>query len=84
MTLMLVKRWFSWGRGLPLVLVKIKRVVMDRGTYPRKWGLGPVKLKKKLIDEGLHDKHGSQLRMWLRDVVLPTADDAVIASMWCR
>src|SRR6185503_19696484 len=28
-------------------VAKIKRVVMDRDTYPRKWGLGPVALKKK-------------------------------------
>nr|CAB85492.1 putative kinetochore protein [Hordeum vulgare subsp. vulgare] len=26
-------------------VAKIKRVVMDRDTYPRKWGLGPVALK---------------------------------------
>ena len=39
-------------------VAKIKRVVMDRDTYPRKWGLGPVALKKKkLIAEGLLDKH---------------------------
>jgi len=24
------------------VVAKIKRVVMARDTYPRKWGLGPV------------------------------------------
>ncbi|KAL0359497.1 UNVERIFIED_CONTAM: H/ACA ribonucleoprotein complex subunit [Sesamum angustifolium] len=31
-------------------VAKIKRVVMDRDTYPRKWGLGPrASMKKKLI-----------------------------------
>jgi hypothetical protein len=23
------------------IVAKIKRVIMDRDTYPRKWGLGP-------------------------------------------
>lgn len=39
------------------IVAKIKRVVMERDTYPRKWGLGPIALKKKkLISEGLLDK----------------------------
>ncbi|XP_064456753.1 H/ACA ribonucleoprotein complex subunit 4-like isoform X2 [Ornithodoros turicata] len=41
------------------VVAKIKRVVMERDTYPRKWGLGPNAIKKKaLIKEGKLDKHG--------------------------
>lgn len=24
------------------IIAKIKRVLMDRDTYPRKWGLGPM------------------------------------------
>lgn len=41
------------------VVAKTKRVIMDRETYPRKWGLGPYALKKKkLISEGKLDKHG--------------------------
>merc|ERR1712070_768128 len=41
------------------MVCKIKRVVMERDTYPRKWGLGPVATKKKsMIKEGLLDKHG--------------------------
>lgn len=41
------------------VVAKIKRVVMERDTYPRRWGLGPQAQKKKqLIAEGLLDKHG--------------------------
>ncbi|VAH27598.1 unnamed protein product [Triticum turgidum subsp. durum] len=67
-------------------VAKIKRVVMDRDTYPRKWGLGPVALKKKkMIAEGLLDKHGKPTEKtpaeWLRNVVLPTGGDAMIASL---
>ncbi|KAK9761548.1 centromere/microtubule-binding protein cbf5 [Basidiobolus ranarum] len=41
------------------VVAKIKRVVMERDTYPRKWGLGPKALeKKKMIKEGKLDKYG--------------------------
>jgi H/ACA ribonucleoprotein complex subunit 4 len=41
------------------VVAKIKRVIMERDTYPRKWGLGPVAQKKKgLIKEGKLDKYG--------------------------
>ena len=40
-------------------VAKIKRVIMDRDTYPRRWGLGPkAAMKKKLIEEGKLDKHG--------------------------
>jgi len=41
------------------VAAKIKRVVMDRDTYPRKWGLGPHAVeKKKMKAAGTLDKHG--------------------------
>eukprot|EP01116_Phalansterium_solitarium_P010046 TRINITY_DN2443_c0_g1_i1.p1 TRINITY_DN2443_c0_g1~~TRINITY_DN2443_c0_g1_i1.p1 ORF type:complete len:487 (-),score=198.92 TRINITY_DN2443_c0_g1_i1:388-1848(-) len=41
------------------VVAKIKRVIMERETYPRRWGLGPrAKAKKALIAEGKLDKHG--------------------------
>lgn len=41
------------------IVSKIKRVIMERDTYPRKWGLGPVAQKKKqLVADGLLDKHG--------------------------
>lgn len=41
------------------VCAKIKRVIMERDTYPRKWGLGPIASKKKgMIKEGLLDKYG--------------------------
>ncbi|XP_065018915.1 H/ACA ribonucleoprotein complex subunit 4-like [Musa acuminata AAA Group] len=67
-------------------VAKIKRVVMDRDTYPRKWGLGPRALmKKKMIAEGLLDKHGKPNEKtpaeWLRNVVLPTGGDSMVASL---
>ena len=33
-------------------VAKIKRVVMERDTYPRRWGLGPNAQKKKLLIAG--------------------------------
>ncbi|KAE9591830.1 hypothetical protein Lal_00038660 [Lupinus albus] len=68
------------------VVAKIKRVVMDRDTYPRKWGLGPkASMKKKLIAEGKLDKRGKPTadtpQEWLRNVVLPTGGDSVVARL---
>lgn len=41
------------------VVAKIKRVIMERDVYPRKWGLGPkASLKKAMIKAGLLDEHG--------------------------
>lgn len=41
------------------IAAKIKRVIMDRGTYTKCWGQGPVALeKKRLIDEGKLDQNG--------------------------
>ncbi|KAG5681909.1 hypothetical protein PVAND_011313 [Polypedilum vanderplanki] len=41
------------------VCAKLKRVIMERDTYPRKWGMGPKATKKKeMISAGLLDKHG--------------------------
>jgi H/ACA ribonucleoprotein complex subunit 4 len=41
------------------VVSKIKRVIMERDTYPRRWGLGPrASLKKRLITQGRLSKHG--------------------------
>jgi len=43
------------------VVAKTKRVIMERDTYPRKWGLGPTASeKKKLIAAGKLDKHGKK------------------------
>lgn len=41
------------------VVSSIKRVIMERDTYPRRWGLGPKALEKKqLIKDGKLDKYG--------------------------
>ena len=41
------------------VVAKIKRVIMERDTYPRRWGLGPkAQEKKKMIKDGQLDKYG--------------------------
>lgn len=41
------------------IVAKIKRVIMERDTYPRKWGLGPkASIKKNMIKQGLLDKFG--------------------------
>jgi H/ACA ribonucleoprotein complex subunit 4 len=41
------------------VVSKIKRVIMERDTYPRRWGLGPrAVMKKKMIQDGKLDKYG--------------------------
>ena len=33
------------------IVAKIKRVIMDRDAYPRKWGLGPHAMQKKANDQ---------------------------------
>ncbi len=39
------------------IVCKLKRVIMERDTYPRRWGLGPVAQKKKqLIAAGQLEK----------------------------
>jgi len=41
------------------IVAKIKRVVMERDLYPKKWGLGPkATIKKGMIKDGLLDKYG--------------------------
>ncbi|KRX68315.1 H/ACA ribonucleoprotein complex subunit 4 [Trichinella sp. T9] len=41
------------------VVAKIKRVIMERDVYPRRWCLGPVAMKKKqMIKAGLLDEFG--------------------------
>ncbi|CAO2815332.1 unnamed protein product [Amaranthus hypochondriacus] len=66
------------------VVARIKRVIMDRDTYPRKWGLGPrASMKKKLIASGMLDKHGKPNEKtpaeWMRNV--PIVSDAMIAGI---
>ncbi|PWN95532.1 putative rRNA pseudouridine synthase [Tilletiopsis washingtonensis] len=43
------------------VVAKVKRCIMERDTYPRRWGLGPKALeKKKMVKAGTLDKHGKE------------------------
>ena len=34
------------------VVAKVKRCIMERDLYPRRWGLGPVALEKKKLKVG--------------------------------
>jgi len=41
------------------IVANLKRVIMDRNVYPRRWGLGPQATeKRKLMTEGKLDKYG--------------------------
>ena len=57
------------------VVAKIKRCIMERDTYPRRWGLGPKALeKKKLKSDGKLDKFGRKIegvtpKGWSKDYV---------------
>jgi len=56
------------------VVAKIKRVIMDRDTYPRRWGLGPkAQAKKILIANGALDKYGrsndNTPAKWLKEYI---------------
>jgi H/ACA ribonucleoprotein complex subunit 4 len=62
------------------VVAKVKRCIMERDTYPRRWGLGPVALqKKKMVKDGKLGKHGEKLdgvtpTEWNRDYIDYTRD----------
>jgi H/ACA ribonucleoprotein complex subunit 4 len=54
------------------IVAKIKRVIMDRGTYTKCWGQGPVALeKKRMIEKGLLTEKGKPNEKtppnWLRN-----------------
>jgi H/ACA ribonucleoprotein complex subunit 4 len=54
------------------IAAKIKRVIMDRGTYTKCWGQGPVALeKKRMIERGLLGEDGKPNEKtpphWLRN-----------------
>ena len=57
------------------VVAKVKRCIMERDTYPRRWGLGPKALeKKKLVKEGKLSKYGEKIdgvtpAEWSKDYV---------------
>ncbi|KAI5124607.1 hypothetical protein M0805_004217 [Coniferiporia weirii] len=65
------------------VVAKVKRCIMERDTYPRRWGLGPKAMeKKKMVKDGKLGKHGEKLEgvtpaEWSRDYVDYTRENPV-------
>ena len=44
------------------VVAKVKRCIMNRDLYPRRWGLGPkAQEKKKMIKKGELDQYGKKI-----------------------
>ncbi|EJD52133.1 putative rRNA pseudouridine synthase [Auricularia subglabra TFB-10046 SS5] len=68
------------------VVAKVKRCIMERDTYPRRWGLGPKALeKKKLIKDGKLSKFGEKIdgvtpADWSKDYVDYNRDPEASAS----
>ena len=59
------------------IAAKLKRVIRDRETYPRRWGLGPrAQRKKVLISNGKLDKHGKPNTMTPQDWVMYYVDES--------
>nr|CAG4644017.1 EOG090X07JL [Lepidurus arcticus] len=57
------------------IVAKIKRVIMERDTYPRKWGLGPKASRKKdMVKQGLLDKYGKPNEKTPKDWLSSYAD----------
>ena len=61
-------------------VARVKRVIMERDTYPRKWGLGPMATKKKaLVAEGKVHKNAAfptPLEASYDDKAAPADDEA--------
>ncbi|KAF7311002.1 hypothetical protein HMN09_00643600 [Mycena chlorophos] len=68
------------------VVAKVKRCIMERDTYPRRWGLGPMAVqKKKMVKEGKLGKHGEKIAgvtpaEWSRDYVDYNRDEQPAAA----
>jgi H/ACA ribonucleoprotein complex subunit 4 len=68
------------------VVAKVKRCIMERDTYPRRWGLGPMALqKKKMVKDGKLGKHGEKLEgitpaEWSRDYVDYNREEVCLMS----
>jgi H/ACA ribonucleoprotein complex subunit 4 len=63
------------------IVAKIKRVVMERDTYPRRWGLGPIAVRKKaLIKEGKLDKYGRKNEKTPSDYLASTSSSSSSSS----
>lgn len=71
------------------VVAKVKRCIMERDTYPRRWGLGPKALeKKKMVKTGKLDKHGRTIdgvtpQEWTKEYVDYTAPGAPNVRLSC-
>jgi len=65
------------------IVAKVKRCIMERDTYPRRWGLGPKAVeKKKMVKDGKLGKHGEKIAgvtptEWSKDYVDYNRDDPV-------
>ncbi|KAK7090673.1 H/ACA ribonucleoprotein complex subunit DKC1-like [Littorina saxatilis] len=63
------------------IVAKIKRVIMQRDLYPRKWGLGPMAVQKKgMIAKGLLDKYGKVNEKTPKDFAKTLQDVSVDSS----
>ncbi|KAK4689536.1 H/ACA ribonucleoprotein complex subunit 4, partial [Tremellales sp. Uapishka_1] len=64
------------------VVAKVKRCIMNRDLYPRRWGLGPkAQEKKKMVKKGELDKFGKKIEgvtpsTWSKEYVDYNAEDA--------
>uniref|UniRef100_F6U2M6 H/ACA ribonucleoprotein complex subunit DKC1 n=1 Tax=Ciona intestinalis TaxID=7719 RepID=F6U2M6_CIOIN len=64
------------------IVAKIKRVIMERDTYPRKWGLGPkASLKKSMIKKGLLGKYGKPNEKTPKDYLEGNPDFRLYCSL---
>jgi len=62
-------------------VAKIKRVIMERDVYPRRWGLGPMATKKKeMIKSGKLDKYGKPNDNTPKDYLKEIKDDNLIKT----
>lgn len=65
------------------VVAKVKRCIMNRDLYPRRWGLGPkAQEKKKMVKKGELDKYGKTIDGvtpdgWKKEYVDYNADGGV-------
>ncbi|KAG6381269.1 putative rRNA pseudouridine synthase [Boletus reticuloceps] len=76
----------SVNEDVVLMTTKVKRCIMERDTYPRRWGLGPVALqKKKMVKERKLGRHGEKIdgvtpAEWSRDYVDYNRDQPSITA----
>ncbi|ODN81684.1 centromere/microtubule-binding protein CBF5 [Cryptococcus amylolentus CBS 6039] len=69
------------------VVAKVKRCIMNRDLYPRRWGLGPkAQEKKKMIKKGELDKYGKPIdgvtpKDWSKGYIDYNVDDAPVSGL---